>query len=92
MKNIHNILSDAFVDAAMDESHFSIELVRENVRTLQISLKRKDSNEILRIDISHEQDGYIANVSIVDNSLTEYTRRDCVRFINSLYNQEQFYV
>ena len=92
MKNIHNILSDAFVDAAMDESHFSIELVRENVRTLQIVLKKKDSSERLRMDLTHEQDGYINNVAIVDNTLTEYTRRDCVRFINSLYNQEQFYV
>jgi len=99
MKNIHNILSDAFVDAAMDETQFRKELVRVDMRTLQICLNKKSSvsdtnsdlEEILRIEITHEQNGYILNVAILDNTLTTYTRRDCVRFINSVFNQEHFY-
>ena len=99
MTNIHNILSDAFVDAAMDETQFRKELVRVNSRTLQICLNKKgpnsdpnsDLDEILRIEITHELNGYILNVAIVDNTLTTYTRRDCVRFINNVFNREHFY-
>jgi hypothetical protein len=92
MKNIYNILSDAFVEANMEESQFHTNLVHIHPRRpLEIQCTRKGTEKLLRIQI-RQYDGYILNVDILENTLTEYTQGDCMAFIHSIHNQEQFYI
>ena len=86
-KNIHNLLSDAFVAASLQESDFDIRVVQETSRLCVVTVKRKGTDEMLRIDISHASDGFIRRVESSANTLIvgvdAYTA-----FLDTIYNHE----
>lgn len=88
MKNIHNLVSDAFVAALLDESEFETRILRETPRFCIITIKKNQTGEILQVNVVHEPDGYIQNVRSYFNTLFPNHGYSYSSFLNTIYNEE----
>jgi hypothetical protein len=86
MKNIHNILSDAFVAIRKDEADYRIEIDRSVEYCIRITIPN-DSNDFFQCDVYYEQDGYIQSVKRIENTLL-VTANLYTTFVNTIYNAE----
>ena len=88
MKNIYNLVSDAFVAALLDESGFETRIVRETPNLCVVTIKKNQTGEVLRVDVVHEPDGYIQNVRSSFNTLFPDHGFSYSTFLNTIYNEE----
>lgn len=87
MKNIYNILSDAFVAIRKDEADYRIEIDRSIEHSIRITITKKDSNDFFQCDVYFESDGYIQSVKRIENMLF-LTGNMYTTFVNTIYNAE----
>lgn len=92
MKQIHNILSDAFVIAALIESEYDIKITNELTRRVYISIYKRDTNQCLEFNVLHDPDGYIRSINVSQNTLLQTNEYPYSAFINAIYNEEYMYV
>lgn len=88
MKNIHNLVSDAFVAALLDESEFETRIMRETANLCVVTIKKRQTEEVLRVDVVYEPDGYIQNVRSSFNTLFPNRGYSYSSFLNTIYNEE----
>jgi len=88
MKNIHNLVSDAYVAALLDESEFETRIVRETPNLCVVTLKKNQTEDVLRVDIVHDPDGYIRTVRSSFNTLFPNNGFSYSSFLNTIYNEE----
>jgi hypothetical protein len=93
MKNIHNLVSDAFVAADLHEEDYVTVIRRDSTRRLYISItSRSDPNIRIMMDILHDLDGYIRTVRLVENTLLVQSNASYIAFVNTIYDEEFVYM
>jgi len=88
MKNIHNLLSDAFVAALLEEANYIIHIAHETSALCIITITDKQTEKVLRVRIVYESDGYIQNVNSDLNTMLATNHYSYSRFLNTIYNAE----
>ena len=88
MKNIHNLLSDAFVAALLDETKYRIQVAHETSALCIVTITEKQTEKVLRIHIRYESDGYIRNVNSDYNTMLTDNHYSYSTLLNTIYNAE----
>ena len=88
MKNIHNLLSDAFEAALLEEANYRIHIVHETSSLCIVTIIEKQTEKVLRIRIVHESDGYIQNVCSDLNTMLSTNHYSYSMLLNTIYNAE----
>lgn len=90
-KNIHNAVSDAFIDAGLDEANFITTICSLQHFQIKITILERSTNRYAILEIDRDNEGYIHNVFFVLNLLS-LSDSVATRFQNFLYNTEYVYV
>jgi hypothetical protein len=69
MKQIRNLVSDAFVAARMDEGTYTVDIQSITQEESRVLLQHRETNERLGILILHNTGGFITSVSSFENTL-----------------------
>ena len=87
---MHNLLSDAFVAANLNEMEYKITLTQHSSRRIYILICKNGSNEMMMVHLSHDSDGYLRSVRAIENTLLP--EEACNSFLNCIYDEEFIYL
>lgn len=91
MKNIHNIVSDAFVAAHMDESKYTVDIQSITEEESRIFLVHKTTEERFFVLIRHSSNGRIASVLSFENTLFPNHGFSYTTFLDTIYDADYMY-
>lgn len=92
MKNIYNVLSDAFDAANLKEQDYATSVVRLSSRRIQITIVDNSVNQYCIVTIMLDNDGFVRSVNAGENTLLPRDGPAYVAFLDRIYEEEYIYM
>ena len=92
MKNLHNVLSDAFEAANLLEQEYNVTVNSLTSRRIYVHISKIGTNLAININLSLDSDGFLRSVHASENTLLPVTERAYSAFLDAIYSEEFIYV
>ena len=92
MKNLYNVLSDAFVAANLLEQEYHVSVNSLTSRRIYVNIMKIGTNLAVNINLSLDSDGFLRSVHASENTLFPVTEGTYSAFLDAIYSEEFIYL